>query len=150
MTKSQYLSPKVLISKLLKQHNLGVTVGAVRDSGQRVQFYIMSLIFAQTSLLAYSNSSVQNTLNQYMPWFNFFWLIGFMVLFIMGVMLFDYKFILPSTWSFVNRQMYRHKNPLFKAFNDHKKELNGRLDEQDKQIALILEELQGIKKGGGK
>ncbi len=49
---------------------------------------------------------------KYLPWFTVWHLFGFMVLFIIVMMIFFYKIIIPSIVAFGVQQTYKHRNPM--------------------------------------
>jgi len=66
----------------------------------------------------------------WLPWFTFGHLIGIMVIFVLLMMVFFYKVIIPSIYAFQVQQQYKHRNPLVSDVG----EVLERLDETNKQL----------------
>lgn len=98
-------------SQLLKQHDSGVWLGALRSQVANTQFYIGFVQFGLVAITAY-HTTLGGWFNIYFPWVTpvVFVLLGVLLYGI--IMLLDYKFVLPSLVAFGNRQSYAHENPV--------------------------------------
>jgi len=128
--------PKSLKAKIFKQYDLGPYVGGFKDLAQRTMFYVTALHFALTVGLSWSVY-----VGKMMPIATFLGLIVFSILIAMFV---EYKFVLPSTWGFVNRQTYKHFNPLFKKFDKFEKKMDRREKKMDKRLDVMEQMLRDI------
>jgi len=120
---------KKLLSILVKQHQLGQLPGAAKSSFGRVLVYMGYANFSMIAAMSYATFS--GTLLQYIPWLTFKIFLAIMVAGLLVVMLLDYKFMLPSEWSFTQEQMWRHMNPTRAEL----KRMWEKLDKIEKKIA---------------
>jgi len=118
-----------LKSKLFRQYDLGPYVGGVKDLAQRSLFYVTAINFVLTVGISYSVF-----VNQ---WFGIGVFLGLLAFAILVMMLVEYKFILPSTWGFVNRQTYKHYNPLLTELEKFEKNMDKRLEAIEKRLENI-------------
>lgn len=118
-----------LKDKIFRQHDLGPYVGGFKDLAQRSMFYVTAINFILTIGISYSVF-----VNQ---WFGIGVFLGLLAFAVLVMMLVEYKFILPSTWSFVNRQTYKHKNPLLTKFEEFEEKMDKRMDVIEKKLNTI-------------
>ena len=50
----------------------------------------------------------------YLPWISFWMFASLMLVLIATLMIVDYKFMYPSRQGFLNKQVYKHENPIVK------------------------------------
>lgn len=108
--------------KLFTQYNLGMWVGGLRDILTRMMFYISMINFLLIIAMAY-NTTIRDFMLPRFPWFNFPIFIFMMILFVFLAMLLEYKFIVPSSVTYANRQLYTHQNLLRRDLAKVSKEL---------------------------
>lgn len=115
------------MSKFLKQKKVGTWLGGVKQVFGQLNMYL-----AFINLILIAVTAWNTTLSEWLSEMGVnipFWVFGlFIVLFLLGAMLFEYKVTIPSFFSFWNSQFWAHDNPL------------------RKEIKSIREELQAIKK----
>jgi len=83
-------------------------------------------------------------IREYLPWFTVWHLLSCMVLFILVMMVFFYKIIIPSIVAFTVQQTYKHRNPMAADLQNiikNQKAMFGEL----KNIKDRLVELEGNK-----
>lgn len=102
---------KFIRTRLLKQYNIGHSVGGLKDLALRTMVYVTAINFVLLVITAYSQA-LRNWMAHYISWFSFPIFLGVLIALILFAMIIEYKFILPSTWSFINRQQYEHQNPI--------------------------------------
>ena len=102
---------KFLKAKILKQHNIGGSIGGLKDLTMRTMFYVSALNFIMLVITSYS-VSLRDFMGKYVEWFSFPIFFGILILILIISMIIEYKFILPSQWQFANKQQYEHKNPI--------------------------------------
>ena len=95
--------------KLLSQVNTGPFLGAFKDLASRTMVYVSALSFFQVTATFY-NTTLKPSFLQYVPWLSFWIYFLTLVVIVLLIMLFEYKFIVPSTYTFINRQEYIHEN----------------------------------------
>ena len=61
--------------------------------------------------------------NKYAPWFTLWMFLSLGVVFMVLVMIFDYKVMYPSRQGFISRQAYKHVNPAVADLQQIKKDL---------------------------
>ena len=120
-----------VLRRLTKQYNLGPWLGGLKDLASRAIFYLSLLNFVQISATFYYLTLRPNYL-QYISWLNFWTYFGTLTFLVLIVMILEYKFIIPSMYTFLNRQEYLHQNLLkkdLKEILDKLKKIEGELNE---------------------
>jgi len=107
-----------LLSKIIKQSEMKPWLGGAKDLLMRTMFYITAINFLLLAATAY-----HTTLRPYLP-MSFWGFLAILVGLILIAMVFEYKIVLPSTIAFLNRQVYKHKNPLVEDVLEIKKKLD--------------------------
>lgn len=112
---------RVMHSSMLKQGRPRLWLGAARDMIQRTQAYYAII---NASLLLITTYTIrETTIKTHLPWFDFRWLLLFLVTFIVTVVLIDYKFIYPSQIAFHQHEAWKHRSPVRKDLEAVKEEL---------------------------
>jgi len=96
-------------NKLMAQKHTGPFLGAVKDITSRTMIYVSMLNFIQVTATFYY-TTLRPPILQYTPWLNFGIYFGVLVIFVVLIMLFEYKLVMPSTFTFINQQEYAHEN----------------------------------------
>lgn len=119
---------------LLKQGKPKIALGALRDMIQRTQAYYGIL---NVMLLLITTYTVREaTIKKLFPWFNFYWLLGVGVAFIIIVVITDYKFVYPSQIAWHQHEAWKHGSPVRKDFDMVKKHLK----KVEKSLGIYEEE----------
>jgi len=121
---------KVLKRGVMRQHAVGSWLGGLKDLIMRVLLYVSLINFLLIVATAY-NTTLRDTLQVWAPWLSFPVFLGALVLLLLLLMILEYKVVLPSSWSFVNKQQYEHQSPV---------------KEQLDRIEKILENMQNGEK----
>ena len=126
------------IEKLEKQRNTSPRIGALINaySATAILYSPLTLIGVATTIYGLWGREM---IQEWFPWFTFPMLVGCMVAFILLMMVFFYKVIIPSQIAFTMQQNYKHRNPLVA---DMKVVL--------KQLELISKRLDKLEKKGVK
>jgi len=120
-----------LLHKVSKQYNSGPWLGGVKDITARTMFYMGLLNFFQISAIFYY-TTLKPTYSQSLLWISFGVYLGILTLLFLAVMVLEYKFVIPSTYTFQNRQEYLHQNLIrkdLKEILERLKKLEGDLNE---------------------
>ncbi len=114
-------------AELLRQSPPRTWLGALRIRIQRVQTYYA---FVNLVLLLVTTYTIREaSIKQYIPRFNFWWLLILGAVLIVGAALIDYKLVHPSEIAYNQSQAWKHKNPV-------RREL-GRLEESINQLQIL-------------
>jgi hypothetical protein len=106
--------------KLLKQRNIP-WLGAVVDS-LYTSLPILSIInFLSITTVLYA--SIREYLLGWAPWFTLWWFIGFLIVTTIVMMTCMYLFVLPSLWTFRNKQMNSFESDLLREVRSLKKQV---------------------------
>ena len=100
---------KRVLKILAKQYNLGPWLGGLKDLASRAIFYLSLLNFVQISATFYY-ITLKPSYQQTIPWVNFGLYFGILLSLVLIVMFLEYKFVIPSMYTFLNRQEYLHQN----------------------------------------
>ena len=100
-----------LLHKVSQQYNIGPWLGGLKDLASRAVFYLSLLNFVQISATFYYITLKPNY-QQYFSWLSFGLYFGVLAFLTLVVMFLEYKFIIPSMYTFLNRQEYSHQNLL--------------------------------------
>lgn len=113
---------RIIKNILLRQHNLGSSIGGLKDIVMRTMFYVTALNFIMLVVTSYS-VSLRDFMGNYVGWFSFPVFLGILVFILFVAIIIEYKFILPSQWNFVNKQQYEHESPIKKDMEEIKDRL---------------------------
>ena len=133
-----------LLSRLLKQHQLGQFPGAAKSVFGRTLVYVGYANFCMIAAMAYETFS--EPLLQYIPWLTFRMFLAVLVGGLLVVMVLDYKFMLPSEWNFLLKQQWRHVNPTRAEFKKIRDKLEATEKKNGKAQAKIWKKLDNIEK----
>ena len=98
-----------LLHKATKQYNSGPWLGGFKDLASRTIMYLSALSFTQISATFYY-TTLKPVVAQHAPWISFGLYFSVLVFLILLIMLLEYKFIVPSSYTFQNWQEYSHQN----------------------------------------
>lgn len=101
---------------LTKQYKVSGKIGGFKDLLMRTLFYVSIINFILIAVTAYS-ITLRGTLQSWFPWFNFPIFLTVLVVGLLLMMILEYKVVLPSTWTFTNRQQYEHQNLIRKQLD---------------------------------
>ena len=132
-----------IMARLAKQRNMSAHIGAVINIYQTtaIMYAPLTLIGVATTLYGLWGAKL---IREYLPWFTVWHLLSCMVLFILVMMVFFYKIIIPSIVAFTVQQTYKHRNPMAADLQNiikNQKAMFGEL----KNIKDRLVELEGNK-----
>ena len=100
-----------LLAKLGKQRSTSPHIGALISA-----YSSTAILYAPLTLLGVATTVYglwgKDIIQQWFPWFTFQMLIISIVLFMLVMMVFFYKVIIPSSIAFGVQQNYKHRNPL--------------------------------------
>jgi hypothetical protein len=106
--------------KLLRQRNIPI-LGAVVDS-LYTSLPILSIInFLSITTILYA--TLKEYLLPWVPWITLGWFLTFLVVITTTTMIFIYLFVLPSIWTFRNKQMNMFKSDLLDEVKELRKEI---------------------------
>lgn len=104
----------------IKQHNvpyLGALIDALYTS-----LPILSIINF-LSILTVLYTSVKDYVVEYTPWLTFWMFLAFLVFLTIATMVLVYKFVLPSVWTFRQKQMFRYESELLQEVKELREEI---------------------------
>jgi len=132
-----------ILAKLAKQRNMSPHIGALINIYQTtaIMYAPMTLIGVATTLYGLWGAEL---IKEYFPWFTVWHLLGGMVAFILVMMVFFYKIIIPSIVAFSVQQTYKHRNPMAADLQNILKNQNAMFGEL-KNIKERLAELEESK-----
>ncbi|MBU1067413.1 hypothetical protein KKE60_06470 [Patescibacteria group bacterium] len=116
-----------LSDKFKRQYNLGPGLGAFKDLASRTMIYVSVLSFTQISATFYY-TTFKPSITQLVPWMSFGLYFIVLIVLVLLIMLIEYKFIVPSSFTFQNKQEYLHENLIRKDIRELTKKLE-RLEE---------------------
>ena len=97
-----------MLKRLFKQHRIPL-VGGFKDMLAQAVFYISMINFVLIAITAY-NSTIREYAIELMPWFKLWMFFGILIMLVLIAMIFEYKYIAPSLYSFRSKQMFGHKS----------------------------------------
>jgi len=100
-----------VMGKVVRQYNLGSWLGALKDLFGRTAFYISIGNFVLIAVTAY-HTTLRDPILGWLPWFTFPLFMGVVVMLVLLAMILEYKFVVPSSITFINRQVYEHRSLL--------------------------------------
>jgi len=127
---------------LSKQYNLGPWLGGFKDLASRTMIYVSVLSFTQISATFYY-TTLKPPFEQYIPWINFGWYFLVLVTVVLVLMLLEFKFMVPSSYTFSNKQEYTHRN----LIREDLEKVLGRQEEILNRLSVLEEELNKLNKG---
>ena len=129
-----------MLVRLAKQNNTSPRIGALINVYQTtaIIYAPLTLIGVVTTLYGLWGSTIAK---EHLPWFTVYHLVGFMVVFILIMMVFFYKVIIPSIVAFGMQQQYKHRNPLVTDIHEVLLKLDSNSDKLD-SISTRLDKLE--------
>lgn len=87
------------------------------------------------------------TIRNYIPGFNFWWLVGIGAFLIIAVAVIDYKLIYPSETAYNQHEAWKHRSPVRKEFAEMKALINQLKESNhpipwDEQVGLINKQIR--------
>lgn len=111
-----------LWSKALKQYNVGGWIGGIKDVANHATFWMSALNLGLVAATAY-HTTIFPQVEHLVPWFSFPVFLLSIILLAGTAMLVEYKIIIPSVFTFRNRQEYEHQNLIRKDIADLHKDI---------------------------
>ena len=106
----------------IKQRNIP-WLGALVDS-LYTSLPILSIINF-LSILTVLYATTREYLVEWVPWLTYSMFLGFLVILTLCVMVFIYKFVIPSIWTFRGKQLYGFESELMQEVRELRKEVEG-------------------------
>ena len=107
---------------LVKQYNFGPWLGGFKDLFSRTMLYISIINFILIAITAY-DVTLRSFVLQYLPWISFWIYLVILIGVVLLAMVLEFKFIIPSHYTFLNKQEFEHQNLIRKELEDIRKEL---------------------------
>jgi len=138
---------KTILAKLTKQKKTSLHIGALLNaySSTAIIYSPLTLMGVTTTVYGLWGAEV---VRQWLPWFQVQHLLAMMVLFILVMMLFFYKVIIPSQFAFTVNQYYKHRNPMVtdlqtilknqKAILRKQRNTDKRIDKTEKAVSELM------------
>ncbi len=128
-------------TKLAHQMNMSPFIGSLINvySSTAIVFTPLTFLGVATTLYGLWGA---DAIQAWLPWFTFGHLIGVLVIFVLVLMVFFYKVIIPSMYAFQMQQQYKHRNPLV---TDMQKVLDGQ-KKLNERLGVIEEAIGGLDK----
>ncbi len=140
------MQPVVKKSKgLAKQYNLGPWLGGFKDLASRTMIYVSVLSFTQISA-TFWYTTLQPAISKDVPWLSFGLYFTTLVLGVLVIMFIEYKFILPSSYTFLNKQEYLHKNLIRQDIEEVMKEVGNLQEEVNKSKKTTSQDIKEVVK----
>lgn len=110
-------------SNLLKQHNVGLMIGRIKDVVIRTNSYGGMVSYFMIFVMAY-HTTLRDTLLVWFPWLSFQ-----VYLLVLGIgylllMVLEYKFGTPSSIAYFNQQLWEHDSPTKQELKEIKERLS--------------------------
>ncbi len=119
---------------LLKQYNMGMGLGMLKDSYGRAAAYQMPVTMFLALLTAYNTMMLRPELSHITQWFNFPLFVGIAVVSMLFLMLFVWKVEIPSSVKYVNKMAFQHHNLI-------KELIEGMEERQNKKHEVLLQKV---------
>ncbi len=107
---------------LVRQYNFGPWLGGLKDLFSRTTLYISIINFILIAITAYE-VTLKSLILQYVPWMSFWVYFLTLVAIVLLVMVLEFKFIVPSHYTFINKQEYEHQSLYAKDLKEIKERL---------------------------
>lgn len=111
-----------MLKRLLRQYKIPL-VGGLKDVLLQTVFYVSMVNFILITVTAY-NTTLREYFIRWIPGFQL-WMFFAILIFIIGVlMVLEYKYIVPSFYSFRSKQMFEHESKVMDELKNIHKLLN--------------------------
>lgn len=125
-----------LMQSLGKQSSPKIWLGGIRNRIIRAQSYYTLL---NVLLLLITTYTVRyDSIHEYLPWFNFGWLVIIVLVGAATITIIDHKIIQPSEIAYLQHQAWKHRSPIRIELEQDKKELQERLDKMQEKLDELL------------
>jgi len=128
-------------SKLLRQRKPKLWIGGLRDMLSRAQTYYALINMPLILITAYTVREA--TVNKYMPWLTLPVFFSFVILFVLTIIIIDYKIVYPSVIAFHQHEAWKHRSPVRLQLEKERRENKKRMLEIEKTLKRIEERLDG-------
>ncbi len=98
---------------LIGKYFEGSYIGGFLDTYGRATVVISGIQFMIVVVILYT-TSLQSAIAQYLPWMSFWLYILLAVLLVLGLLIFSRLMIIPSAYTFTNKQLWENNNPMRK------------------------------------
>lgn len=122
-------------------------LGAIIDSLYTSLPILSILNFLSIQIVLYA--SIRGYIGHWVPWLTFTWFIIFMVILTLVIMVFVYKFVIPSLWVWRGRQLYGHDSKLMdevKSQGGGIEGLMGEMKNQRKEVRRLAKDVRELRK----
>lgn len=99
---------KFVLRGLLKQHKIP-WIGGFKDMLGQLVFYVSMVNFILIVITAY-NTTLREYIINWVPGFQLWMFYAILIIIIFGLMVLEYKYIVPSLYSFRSKQMFEHES----------------------------------------
>lgn len=142
------LKIRSVLAKLAEQKNTSPHIGALINAYSSTAILYTPLTFLGVVTTVWGLWG-RDVIQQWLPWFDFPWLVVFMVLTVLTMMVFFYKVVIPSQYAFIVQQYYKHRNPMVADILEIKRKQNSS-DERLEKIEKTMCELKDLMIKGDK
>ena len=96
----------------MKQAKVKTWIGGLQvQLSLSMSYYVVYINLALMGMMFWHTTAAP-VVQPFMPWASFWMFATLMVFIVASVMTLDYKFMYPSRQGFLNRQAYKHENPI--------------------------------------
>jgi len=127
--------------KLLRQYKPKLWIGGLRDMLSRAQTYYALINMPLILITAYTVREA--TVNKYVPWLTLPVFFGFLILFVLAIIIIDYKIVYPSVIAFHQHEAWKHRSPVRLQLEKERRENKKRMLEIEETLKRIEERLDG-------
>lgn len=117
-----------MLKRLLKQYKIP-WVGGLKDVLAQTVFYVSMINFVLIGITAY-NTTLREYFIRWIPGFQLWMFFAIIIILVFGLMVLEYKYIVPSLYSFRSKQMFEHESKVMDELRDIRKlmaEINNKL-----------------------
>lgn len=116
-----------MLERMLKQYRFR-WVGGFKDMLMHTVFYVSMINFCLIAVTAY-NTVIGDYILNWIPGFRLWMFFAVLILLVLVAMILEYKFVIPSLYSFRSKQMFEHESKVM----DELKNISQLLEEISKK-----------------
>ena len=124
-----------LLKRLLKQYKIP-WIGGFKDILGQLVFYVSMVNFILIVVTAY-NTTLREYFVKWIPGFQLWMFFAVLIFMILGMMVIEYKFIVPSLYAFRSKQLFEHESAVMDELAEIRKAISKDVPSESQIVVAV-------------